>query len=231
MRFFTPHIINPYIVKKGYKRICEVGSAFGQNVDLLLQIENINVDIIDPCFSTDLVAKFQDNSRVNVHKGISLDILPKLTEAYDCILLDGDHNWYTVFNELKTIHEKKLLKSGGAIFLDDVGGPYGRRDMYYNLNTIPAEFIKTNSKSRADTYIALAGGGARNGVLTGVEDFLKTYGADYRFFCNMSDSGLGVLIRRDGSTPTDFYKWYLKSQVFHFKNLIRKSLKLWLKTA
>jgi hypothetical protein len=41
---------------------------------------------------------------VKVYRGNSLQVLPQVREVYDCVLIDGDHNWHTVFNELRLIH-------------------------------------------------------------------------------------------------------------------------------
>ena len=57
-------------------------------------------------------------------------------------LVDGDHNWYTVVNELRLI----AATSAGAgeplpvLICHDVGWPYGRRDLYYAPEQIPEEY-------------------------------------------------------------------------------------------
>jgi hypothetical protein len=79
-------------------------------------------------------------------KGLSLDELVRQTTPFDCILIDGDHNWYTVYHELKMIEQKHLLSPGGAILLHDVIWPYARRDMYYQPEKIPAEFRHPHAK-------------------------------------------------------------------------------------
>ena len=60
----------------------------------------------------------------------------------DVVLIDGDHNWYTVFNELRLIEEMSRLKGFPMplVMFHDIGWPYGRRDMYYNPSDIPEEF-------------------------------------------------------------------------------------------
>ena len=51
----------------------------------------------------------------------------------DAALIDGDHNWYTVYNELQLLAEG--ARRHGAplpvLVLHDVLWPYGRRDLYY----------------------------------------------------------------------------------------------------
>ena len=128
---------------------------------------------------------------------------------FDCILIDGDHNWYTVFNELRLIRERTLLKAGGYIFLHDVDWPYGRRDLYYQPETIPAEFrhpfaekgivrgqsplAEVGSMNSRNYLNAMEEGGPKNGVLTAIEDFLALHPGDYRFFMIRYQWGLGVL--------------------------------------
>ena len=45
--------------------------------------------------------------RYHFHLGTSLEVLPGLPPA-DVVLIDGDHNWYTVY------HELRLLADDGA---------------------------------------------------------------------------------------------------------------------
>ncbi len=150
--------------------------------------------------------------------------------------IDGDHNWYTVYNELKTIEEKKLIRKGGTIFLHDVSWPYGRRDMYYNPQTIPSEFIhpyarkgilkgqselSDSSESQNEKYNnALHEGGSKNGVLTAVEDFLENYKDQYSFYYIDEQFGLGVLLKSNNPLSNiEFIKLYARSIS---KKIVRK---------
>jgi predicted O-methyltransferase YrrM len=127
----------PLARKRGWKSFCEIGASFGLTSDEILKVPDISYTIIDPCLDADLALKYAGDARVAVKQSNSLDALPNLDGAYDCILIDGDHNWYTVFNELRLIRERGLLRRGGMIFFHDVERPYGRRDMYYQPDTIP----------------------------------------------------------------------------------------------
>ena len=97
-------------------------------------------------------------------------MLQNLSE-FDCVLVDGDHNWYTVYNELCWIEKK--INPQGTIFLHDVAPPWARRDMYYSLETIPEEYRNPCEKLETGVWIARQEGGPRNGVLTAVEDFCR----------------------------------------------------------
>jgi hypothetical protein len=141
-----------------------------------------------------------------------LSVLPKL-DSYDAVLIDGDHNWYTVFHELKLIEAYAQQNRGKLpiIFLHDTDWPYGRRDMYYFPETIPEKFrhpfLKKGMRkgiselveggSNSDLNNAMSEYGERNGVLTAVEDFLNQTKLPYHFFNLTSYNGLGIIIPRE----------------------------------
>jgi hypothetical protein len=115
-----------------------------------------------------------------------LECLKEIPKA-DLYFVDGDHNYWTVKNELMDIfNENKPL-----VILHDVGFPCDRRDLYYNPDDIPEKFLSDYSYDKGvdiDNNLVDHGGfnGAGNfafsleanknniGVLTAVEDFLKT---------------------------------------------------------
>ncbi len=207
--FFAERLTIPLIKKANKKSILEIGSSYGNSIRPILELGDVDVAIIDPCFDTDLLAEFE--GRITLHRGLSLEILPQLEESYDCIFIDGDHNWYTVFNELRLIEERNLLNPGGVIFLHDIGWPYGRRDMYYQPETIPAEYRNRPTRQgiqkgrslllpegglNAGHHNALEEFGSRNGVLTAVEDYLKQSRLEYHFIKDLREFGLGILLRK-----------------------------------
>lgn len=235
MRFFGSQILIPYILDYNYQDILEIGSSMGGNSDQILRkIPKIKISIIDPCVHTDLIEKYKKNQRVELLKGLSLEVLPRLKKPFDCILIDGDHNYYTVYNELKEIHSRGLLKQGGTIFLHDVQWPYARRDMYYDPTNIPKEHLRSHSKKgmiRGRSELAEDGGanvgannvlyegGPENGVLTAVEDFLAPKKNQYGFFASRSEHGLGVIVKEQILSPV-FLAWYWKMKLFDFKVLL-----------
>lgn len=215
---FIKLFVVPLMKSRGWSRICEVGAYRGEGTNLLKGIPHLNATVIDPCLDANLQQKFSDNSSVDMRKGLSLEVLPKLNQQFDCILIDGDHNWYTVYNELKLIAEKDLLRKGGIIFLHDVERPWGRRDLYYQPDTIPQEYRQQaleqwNSESNKSELInegvstapsmrARYEGGTRNGVLTAIEDFEAEKKKDYRFFRVSAGHGLGIIQYRGSLRDT-----------------------------
>jgi predicted O-methyltransferase YrrM len=98
MKYFAAAVIQPYIRERGYRRLLEIGASYGVTTDALLELASITIDIVDPCLDADLTGKYRGDTRVRVHRGISLEILPAIEGSFDCILIDGDHNWYTVYH-------------------------------------------------------------------------------------------------------------------------------------
>lgn len=224
MKFFADSIVKPYIIKSGYRRLCEIGASRAENTIKLLEIGAVEILIIDPCIDVDLSEKFREDKRVLVRKGLSLDVLSHMTDAFDCILIDGDHNWYTVYNELRTIQARGLLREGGTIFFHDVGWPYARRDMYYQPEQIPREFVQpyatkgivlgerelsNKAEFNSQLFNAIYEGGPRNGVLTAVEDFMKENRFKYRFFRVNEMGGLGVLLKTRNPLGSGVFNKYL----------------------
>ena len=90
-------------------------------------------------------------------KDLSLNYLSSAGGKFDAVFIDGDHNFYTVYNEL--LHLDDRTTDGAVIFLHDVAGKWPRQDQYYDSTNVPAEFI----------------GGSRQGVLTAIDAFLEKH--------------------------------------------------------
>jgi hypothetical protein len=200
----------------------------------------MQIDCVDPGVHADLVEKYAGTPRVRVFRTLSLDALRELEGPYDCIMLDGDHNWYTVFHELQLIHERGLLAENGTLFLHDVCWPYARRDMYYAAETIPDEFRHPAERHavvrgrsalsqrlgvgiNADVLNAVYEGGPRNGVLTAVEDFQRDH-PGYSFFSFDVEWGLGVLLRT-GANKGAAAQLARKARVINSVQLLKSAVK------
>jgi len=243
MRQFVQHFIIPLARKRGWTSFCEIGASTGLSTDEILKLPDISHTIVDPCFDADLTLKYAGYARVTVQKCNSLDALPNLAGTYDCILIDGDHNWYTVFNEVRLIRQRGLLRLGGMIFFHDVGWPYGRRDAYYQPNTIPPEYrleyerkgiIRGRSRladhggMNSGIYHAVREGGPRNGVLTAIEDYHTENLSDYRFCRVRLQHGLGILQYRRKRTSEDisFLLLRIKAGIYSLYGFMRRLRKL-----
>lgn len=96
--------------------------------------------------------------------GNSLEVLPVLTQhgaKFDMILLDGDHNYHTVKNELP--HLVHLLHDHGSILVDDYDGRWSEKDLWYSekpeysdvsIATKRVETEKHGVKAAVDEWLA-----------------------------------------------------------------------------
>jgi hypothetical protein len=214
MLAFWPDIIRPLFDAIEPRSIVEIGSEAGRTTRLLLEFAcryGGVVNSIDPGPSFD-VAAWQKEFGENFvfHRLPSLVGLCGI-DRMDVVLIDGDHNWFTVFNELKLIESRCLDQGRGLplILLHDVGWPYGRRDLYYAPEAIPAEHRqpwarKGISPSRSELLDhggynakmcnALKEGGAKNGVMSAVEDYLAQTIFKFKFVVIPAVFGLGILL-------------------------------------
>ncbi|WP_019421440.1 class I SAM-dependent methyltransferase [Paenibacillus sp. OSY-SE] len=213
MLAFWEKIILPLLQMYGVKKIVEIGAENGWNTSHLLQYcraVNGELFVIDPSPRFDVQEyKRLFHKEFHMMMDYSLEILPHLRQ-YDSILIDGDHNWYTVYHELKLI-EAMASQDGKfpVVLLHDTQWPYGRRDMYYFPESIPPAYLHPHAKKGMEygrsellevggannvLYNALHENGERNGVLTAVEDFLKQTPLNLSFHQAYSNSGLGIIV-------------------------------------
>ncbi|MBP2046662.1 glycosyltransferase [Methanobacterium aggregans] len=211
MNRFWNILMQPIIEKVNANYIVEIGSDTGINTRNILDYcveHDAHMTAIDPVPKFDINEfKAEYGDRFEIYKELSLNRLP-LLEDYDVILIDGDHNWYTVYNELKIIEKNFKDKKFPIIFLHDVGWPYGRRDLYYNPKNIPEKYrqpyerlgmypgqtdLKKEGGLNAGLYNSIYENTPQNGVLTAVEDFLRESHKDFIFEYVDAFFGLGIL--------------------------------------
>ncbi|MCB0977613.1 MAG: class I SAM-dependent methyltransferase [Acidimicrobiales bacterium] len=219
--FWGP-VISPLLRAAGARSVVEVGALRGENTRQILEAlgDGSVLHVIDPVPAFDPaehVAAFGD--RYVFHQALSLDVLGTLP-AMDAALIDGDHNWYTVYNELRLLRE--VSRSDGrplpVLVLHDVSWPYGRRDLYYDPETIPSEHrqpmrkagLRPGQKRVVDEgglssshWHAVEEGGPHNGVMTALDDFLAEHDRPYRMLVLPVYFGLAIVVEEDrfASTP------------------------------
>ena len=207
-------IVEPVLEALQPKTLVEIGSDQGFNTRNLLEFcqqHDAVLHVIDPLPKYDVVAwQEQYGKHLVFHKALSLDALPTI-DRFDAVLIDGDHNWYTVFNELKLIEDrcKDSSRDFPLVMLHDIGWPYGRRDLYYDPETIPEEYRKPYKQSgmrpeseelvedgglNRNLANAVTENGPRNGVLTAVEDFLEETEHVIELMQLPGLHGLGILV-------------------------------------
>jgi hypothetical protein len=209
-------VVEPLLRAVAPSQIVEVGVGGGFTTVRLLQFAEetgCTIHAIDPDpkppFDADALRE-EHGARFVFHQGASLEILPQLGDI-DAALIDGDHNWFTVYHELKAIEEH--AEAGGRdvplTMLHDVDWPYGRRDCYYAPERIPAEHLQPNRMAgilpgrnelvdnggvNQRVHNATSEGTPHNGVRSAVEDFLAEAKRPYVLRFVAGFHGLGILV-------------------------------------
>ena len=222
MNRFWHRYIGPLIETAQPRRLIEIGADRGWNTGNVLEYckrTGAHADIIDPAPQPSLhdVLAAYGPAEFRYHPLKSVAAIPQL-DTPDIALIDGDHNWATVYSELTLLHARSEQQQlpPPIILGHDVAWPYARRDMYYNPDDLEA------SQKHAYAYRgilpgvnelvehgmngvlanALHEGGPRNGVLTAYEDYVASSGIDYTFRKLPFFNGLGILIPAARMTPS-----------------------------
>lgn len=210
---FWPSVIKPVLQALDARRVIEIGAGEGRNSRHLAawaQAAGARLEVIDPAPDFDM-DRLRDRfpGTLGIHRRPSLEVLPELLPA-DAVLIDGDHNWYTVHHELLAIYgdEGPLDARAPVALCHDVEWPYGRRDLYYAPDRIPAEYrhdfriggvlphergLSPEGHNPASHH-AEQEGGPRNGVRTAIEDFLARRGEAFRVVWLPMLFGLAVIV-------------------------------------
>src|SRR5438034_7920696 len=102
---FWDVVIAPTLDAIGAKRVVEIGALRGETTALMLDHlgPGAELHVVDPAPEFD-PAEHEKlfPGRYIFHRDISHNVLPHLP-AMDAALIDGDHNWYTVYNELRML--------------------------------------------------------------------------------------------------------------------------------
>jgi hypothetical protein len=213
MNRFWDSLIKHIVCAVPARIVVEIGSQYGALTQRLLDHYADTctvVHVVDPAPSYDPTPKFGSyGEQLVFHRDLSLNVLPHLPAA-DIALIDGDHNWYTVYHELLMLDERarKHDRPMPVVLLHDVDWPYGRRDLYYDPQTVPADQRQphrqagvTPGRSKLATddglndhlFNAEHEGGPRNGVRTAMEDFLHNRDAATEVFSLPGLHGVSLL--------------------------------------
>ena len=187
--------VAPVLEAADARRIVEIGALRGENTRQIIDRlgpETV-LHVIDPLPDFDPAEHEREfGGQYVFHRDLSLNVLGGLPPM-DAALIDGDHNWYTVVNELRLLAEVADAHDAPLplLILHDVGWPYGRRDLYYDPTNIPDEFRKewATKGMEPDKKVlvpfgaglnptlanAMVEGGRRNGVRTGLDDFVASH--------------------------------------------------------
>ncbi len=189
MAFFQP-VLAPILTSLQPESLCEIGidkGRFTQHLLAFCKQQGCRYTGIDPSVDGTALAD-KDTAHGHFIKSRSAEALQDLP-PHDLYILDGDHNYHTVRQELRLIFQHAGNRP--VLLLHDTAWPFGRRDLYYDPEAIPpGERHPFSSETgpwprrtgldtdgfcanEPDTYIAQSEGGPGNGVLTAIEDALQ----------------------------------------------------------
>jgi hypothetical protein len=182
-------LMRPCLDAAGARSVAEVGAFAGDLTRVLLDWATgagARVMAIDPSPQPGLVALLAEHPELELVRQTSLVALPEIPLP-DAIVIDGDHNYYTVSEELRLIGERAPGAELPLLLFHDVCWPHGRRDDYFNVEQIPEEARHPVAGKGLGLYPGDPGvragalpyprsaaheGGPGNGVLTAIEDFV-----------------------------------------------------------
>lgn len=151
-------------------KILEIGICDGITLFSLIQrfsktqssFEYTGVDILVkvPVIETLKYMLFDENQLIKIHNQNSLEFLKECREKFDIILLDGDHNYHTVYNELKLI--ENISHKNTIIICDDYDGRWSDKDLFYSERSEYLDNSLATPKMKSE----------KEGVKAAVEDFL-----------------------------------------------------------
>ena len=197
---------------RGATSVVEIGAYAGDLTRVLLdwaEKDGARVLSVEPTPHARLVELSESRDDLELVQEPSHEALRHIPLP-DALIIDGDHNYYTVSEELRLIDERAPGPEIPLLLLHDVGWPHGRRDAYWNPERIPEDarqpmaerpFIFPGEPGVVDNGMPMYAaaereGGARNGVLTALEDFLQGRG-DMRVAVLSPFFGFAVAWHRD----------------------------------
>ncbi len=211
VHWFFRLLIDPLLEALHPQTIVEIGVEVGAVTGPLLAWAQANGAVVhaidpDPALNVERL-QARHGEQLQFHRRKSLEVLGEIA-GVDLALIDGDHNWYTVLNELRTL-ERRAGQDGGeppVMLLHDVGWPYGRRDLYYDPQSIPESARQPHARGGVkpgrtelgpglNDHLenAVLEGTAANGVMTAAEDFIATSERQWRMWQIRGLSGMAIV--------------------------------------
>jgi Methyltransferase domain len=180
-------IVTAILDAAGVRSIVELGTYEGDLTRVILEWggSDVRVTAVEPDPPARLLRLLRERPELELVRETSHEAL-KGVDVPDALIIDGDHNYYTVREELRLIAERSDEENLPLLLLHDVGWPHARRDAYYDPDRIPVEHRQPTVRGAilfpGEEGLAEGGlpyrwaaereGGPRNGVLTALEDFL-----------------------------------------------------------
>lgn len=212
--------------------VLEIGAYRGELTERLLDWtaeSGAEVACVEPAPPPALLERAEKYPKLELIRESSHDALRGIS-APQAVVLDGDHNYFTLSEELRLIDQLTGSEDLPLMMFHDVGWPLGRRDSYYvpervpeehrqpiaaGVDLIPEQLDGESEGLRIVEPVATEEGGPRNGVLTAIEDFIEGR-ENIRLATTPIFFGFGVLYREDApwaGAVTEILKPYVGNPI------------------
>ena len=195
MQRLWSHYCEPLIDVLGPRRIAAIGAHDAAPMRQLIEYcrrSGAFLDIIErePRHDLHELLALLESAQFSLLDGTGVDRIPGL-QPPDLVVLTSDPNWQTAFIELSllAIRAHTGEQPMPIVLAHACGWPYARRDMYRNprawredrrkpfayMGMLPGVAELVDDGVNGDCANALIEGGAENGVLTALEDFVAVH--------------------------------------------------------
>jgi hypothetical protein len=181
-------VLIPCLDAAGSESVLEIGAFKGELTAELLdwaRTAGAKVSAIEPQPPPSLLELEDRHPELELLRATSHEVLGELPPP-DAVIIDGDHNYFTLSEELRLIAAGSSEGRLPLLMFHDVGWPHARRDSYYAPERVPEaerQPLARNTGLRPGDpgvhpdglpfeWAARNEGGPRNGVLTAIEDFM-----------------------------------------------------------
>jgi hypothetical protein len=178
------------------KHILELGALNGENTRNLLNLQ-LSQPFLLTVISDDLPSDIESSGSVVYMKGVSYNLIPTLDDnSIDLVLLDTDHNYWTLHQELAVLHPK--LTHGALVLIHDVD------TFYYNTGIADGYGVDTEYPQSSIESI----GNSHGSLGTGLIDFLSANRYNYRLIRWLPEGNGLAIIQKN---PKEFTVLFLKA--------------------
>ncbi|MBN8866173.1 MAG: hypothetical protein J0H98_01345 [Solirubrobacterales bacterium] len=186
-------IMQPCLEARGTETLLEIGSFAGELTESLLEWgtpKGVRISTVEPLPPEELRGVVSRHPELTLIEDTGVGALDGLDGLPDTIIIDGDHNYFTLTGELDKIAEMSGDGPLPLLMFHDVCWPHERRDTYYAPDRVPESerqplghncTIAPGNPGLSDgglpfEWAAAHEGGPKNGVLTAIEDFMERRG-------------------------------------------------------
>lgn len=182
--------IRGFILQFRPRHVVELGALFGKNTELIAGMRTVY-----PFQFTVITDNEFSCAGADVIRGISYKVLKKLPDdSIDMCLIDTDHNYWTLAEELKALDPK--LRKDGIVLLHDT-------DIFYHDTGVAEVYANGEDYPRKEVEET---GGKMGGIGLALIDWLSIKRAEYKLLSYTTESAGAAAIQKVCLKGASFYR-------------------------